>query len=402
MKHMKRNKVLYNTLSLVIILVSLVILGKANTRILSNPSYIPVDDFGHYWAAGKLTVEGSNPYSADNVQRLRDHAVGFRTEYTVIPIAWTPPWSLILLVPFGLFGYPIGRLLWLITCITIILVCSDILWQIYSSGRKNLVLIWIVALTFGPSISVLHKGQITPWVLIGITGFLYYLYIHPNDWIAGAFTLFISLKPQLFYLFWPILLLWGIRNHRWRVLISSLLVLLVATFIAMSFNVNVVKQYIEALLYNTPKDWATPTIGGYLRLIFGIEYYWLQFIPPVGGLIWVLFYWRHNIETWSWKTNTPPLIFASILTVAYAWTYDQVIILVAIIYVLSGVISKAGQKQILLLLGFLMFINLLDILLHRNLHEFWFGWLAPLYLVWYFIGSRIISTLIAKPLLGET
>lgn len=269
------------------------------------------------------------------------------------------------------------------------MVCSDNLWQIYYKDRKLLWLVWLIAFSFGPTISILQKGQITPWVLAGITGFIFFITIKPNDWIAGAFAGLISLKPQLFYLFWISLFIWVLFFRRWVILLSFVLSIAVANLPGLLLNPSLVSQYIQAVLYNTPKDWATPTLGGYLRLLFGIDKFYLQFLPVLIGLVWLAFYWFKNKQQWTWAKTIPANLFVSLLTTAYAWTYDQVILLPAILATLSRVVGLMNRKKTLIFISLLMVVNLFDLFLHRFLDEFWFGWVAPAYLICCLIGNLI-------------
>lgn len=383
------NKRLYRIALLIILAISLAVLWQANKQVLSNPTYIPVDDFSHYWAAGRLALRGENPYDPEKIQGLRNMITGTITIYAEIPITWTPPWSLLLLMPYGTVPYPLARLLWLLTSIGIIMFSTDALWQIFSKGRKYLWVAWLMAFLFGPTISVLQKGQITPWILVGITGFLYFTRIKPNDWIAGAFTGLISLKPQLYYLFWPALIIWSLVNRRWIIVFSSALSILLASIPGLVINPVLIKQYIQAILHNTPTDWATPTIGGYLRLWLGTEKFYLQFLPILVGLGWFIGYWMKKRSNWAWINNLPILLFVSIITSAYAWTYDQVILLPAMISVQSKVLEIKDRKFTWFFFGLVLTVNLLDLLLHRTLNEFWFGWLAPAYLICFQVGNWI-------------
>jgi len=382
-KPLRRKVLLYRSVLMILIAACLVLLWRLNIQVLSNPAYIPVDDFAHYWAAGKLVMIGQNPYDAGAVQAVRDQAVGQQTSYDVIPIAWTPPWSLPLLIPFGLLDYSLARLIWLLGSVLIILLSSDILWQVYSGGRKFLWLVWIIAAVFGPTISVLQKGQITPWLLAGSSGFLFFMTVRKNDWAAGLFAGLITLKPQLFYLFWPALLFWSVRNKRWGVLLGAGAGVLLAFGAVLALNPGAVSGYVQAILHNSPRDWATPTIGGYLRLVLGLEHFWLQFLPVGLGLVWFIFFWLNRQDRWDWRETFPVLLFASILTSAYSWTYDQVILLPAILAALHPLLAAGHRRMLWLMLGLLMAINLADLLLHRPLDEFWFGWLAPAYGLWW-------------------
>ena len=389
----------YRILMIGLLVISLGILWTLNKRILTNTEYIPVDDFGHYWAAGKLILAGENPYDPALVQTEREAAIGAASDYAVVPIMWTPPWTIPLTIPFGTLPYPASRLMWLLAMITCIMICSDYLWRIYGGERKLIWLVWVCSFLFGPTISVLQKGQITPLILAGTVGFLYSTIRSSKptqnlDLTAGLWASLITIKPQLFYLFWPILLFWCFKTRRWAVVAGSVVGIAVGVLIAMLFNPNVLFQYLEEVLGNPPIAWATPTTGGYLRVIFGLEKFWLQFIFPILGLVGVIIFWllrsrKRTVINWDWINDTPFLLFASILTAAYAWTYDQVILLPAILYILAKSAQIPNRKVLWTMVLSLMVINLADLILHRWFDEFWFGWLAPAYLFWYLIGVML-------------
>jgi hypothetical protein len=216
---------------------------------------------------------------------------------------------------------------------------------------------------------------------------LFFNTIKPNDWIAGAFTGLISLKPQLFYLYWPAILIWAIVNRRWILLISSALSILLASLPGLLLDHSLIEHYVQAVIRHTPKNWATPTIGGYLRLWVGIDKFYLQFLPVLVGLGWFVAYWQKKKQNWSWLDSLPVLLFASIITSAYTWSFDQVILLPAILVVLSKVLETKDRKVTWIFIGLVLTVNLLDLFLHRTLNEFWFGWLAPAYFLCFFIGN---------------
>ena len=80
--------------------------------------------------------------------------------------------------------------------------------------------------------------------------------------------------------------------------------------------------------------------------------------------------------------NCPDLISS-----AYTYTYDQVVLLPTISIVLCQLINVKDKKPIWIYIGLMLTVNLLDLFLHRNLDDFWFGWLAPAYLICYLIGN---------------
>jgi hypothetical protein len=141
------------------------------------------------------------------------------------------------------------------------------------------------------------------------------------------------------------------------------------------------------LRYHSPLMWATPTIGGYMRyFIVGVDQFWPQYVGPVLGLFFFIFYWIKERLTWSWPQNTPALVFASAVTSLYSWTYDQVVLLVAVIKAWIQLIPRGKSAWPLVVFFFL--IQLTNLILHRYLDEFWFIWFAPVMLLWYWTVEK--------------
>ena len=98
-------------------------------------------------------------------------------------------------------------------------------------------------------------------------------------------------------------------------------------------NPAVFQQYWQAVTMHRPTAIATLTLGHTLRLVFGEQREWLQFVPLVPGTAWFLAYWARHRKTWEWAEQAPLLLLVSFLTTFYAWSYDYVLLLVPIIQV---------------------------------------------------------------------
>jgi hypothetical protein len=149
----------------------------------------------------------------------------------------------------------------------------------------------LVVILFAPTISVLEKGQITPLLLLSITGFLYFNINYRNDWAAGAFLALATIKPQVIYLFWIAILFWVIKNQRWAIIASCFITIVSLSLLAMVFNPHIIHQYLGVLQGNFIRELATPTIGAYIRFFWlDTDKFWLQFIPPILGVLWFVYY----------------------------------------------------------------------------------------------------------------
>lgn len=385
---MSRKSTGYRILIWGLLIVNLLLLWRLNS-ILAHPKYIPIDDFVRHWAGGKLFLAGDDPFSIPKIQALQDQATGASGRAEVINTIYITPWSMILLAPFSLLEYPVSRLAWLLFNIILLLISAELLWKTYDGPPQRKWLSWIIVFSFSPTISVLEKGQTGCFVLLGIAGFLYHEKLQ-KYFLAGAMAAFISIKPQLIYLFWPALLLWSIHRKNWSAFLGCAITIVIASAASFALNPGIFQHYLDNVRFHSPLMWATPTIGGYLRyFVFGVEQFWPQYVGPLIGLGFFFYDWVKERDAWTWKKNTPGLTLASAITSFYSWTYDQVVILTAVIKAWIQLIAR-GKSAWLLMASFFV-IQLVNLFLHRYLDDFWFIWFAPVMLFWYWAVNRLIQ-----------
>ncbi len=378
-----RNRRLYKIITwTMLVILSTLLMVLAPT--LTAPEFILADDFSHFWASGKLFINQENPYQLDEILKtLRDAGVEPTSQTSLGFQTLNPPWALLIFSPFGLLNYGLARLAWLMINIILLIIVARQFWQRYQgSGHKNWMAL-LAVFTFGPTFSVLSKGQVTIWVVLGITALIVYTTGNINSWWAGAGLVLITLKPQLFYLLWPALGLWVIFQRRWKLVISGAIVWFTAILFLHMVNPQLWQQYFAAAQAYPYDQWATPTIGSYLRYFWlGLDKFWIQYLPACFGLTWSIFHFLRHRQHWIWHEHLPVLLFVSLLTSPYTWTYDQILIIPTVISAAFWLSRSVTPFVIAAWLGYLA-INIADILLHTQLDEFWFLWLAPAYTLWY-------------------
>ena len=234
------------------LIISMIVLWRLNKSILNDPALISGQDFSQFWAAGKLNFRSENPYDPDKINEIKNDLSGLDEQPLYVAIAYNPPWVLSLFLPFALIDYPTSRLIWLILNIVILIYCANKIWHMYGGSQKHRWVPILAAFVLGPVILVLRQGQLTPIVLLGIVGFLDQIENHNNEWLAGFFAAFVSVKPQVFYLFWIALLLWVIAYRRWKVLVGFILTISLTTVFAALFNPKVIQQFVDISLNYAP------------------------------------------------------------------------------------------------------------------------------------------------------
>ena len=388
-----RKRPIYRFSLYVLIVLILIALIKL---VSEDPERTAFGDSVQYWAAARLMLTGSNPYSPEQVMELRRQAGNF-TKFTsdAVSMMLYPPWTIPLILPFGALNYPISRLLWLLFHIFVVFFSVRTIWYLYQGPREWKWVAYLVAFAFEPTILILRAGHITTLHLLGIVGFLYFINNSSNkksaDLFAGACVALVTIKPQLLYLFLLALLLWVIERRRWGILAGGSFAILFSSLIAWLINPRVFNQYWLAISNYPIGSWATPTLGSVLRLIFGIEREWLQVLPSIIMTIGFLFYWWKKHTQWNWLEQTPLLVLGSFLVSPYTWTYDMVALLLPILQVVIGLLRRSWDWSMGILFAAYIFICAFALYLHIYLDDFWFVWFAPGILIWYWVGNKIIN-----------
>jgi len=348
------------------------------TPVLMMEKVFQYDDFLEYWAAGRLNLQGLNPYSAGLTSAMQQ-ALGRTTPVMM----FNPPYALPLVAPFSLLPYPVGRMLWFLASVLAIGVSAAWLWELTGGSRSRLLVVWIVVFMFSPVLGALQKGQISPFMLLGLAGFLRFER-RERPWMAGAFAALTALKPHWLLPFWLVLLLWSVRLRRGKVLLAAMSTLVAATVLALMSNSAVLSHYLLTAMRDAPLAWHTPTLGGALRAWLGPGLIWLQFAPVPVGILWALIYWRrHDWDgDWCWIEHLPAITFASVLAAAYGWTYDEVVLLVALVPAMRWLFLGADRRSVIALsilgFGFNLVINFIS----GTFLDGAFWWLAPAWLAW--------------------
>jgi hypothetical protein len=224
-------------------------------------------------------------------------------------------------------------------------------------------------------------------------GFLYFLNKKPdstwNYFIAGASASLVLLKPQLMYLFLFALLVWILKNRNWLLMAGGFSMLGTLSLISLAMNPQIFSHYWQTFSSYEVGAWASPTIGMALRLIFGLEYEWLQLLPILIGLGWFLYFWSKKKHNWNWIDDLPLLLLVGIVTVPYGWTYDMVVLLIPVIAIIIQVMEIKFDWKVFIFFTAYLFINIITLYLHSFLDDFWFLWYAPFLLIWYLIGKSL-------------
>jgi hypothetical protein len=129
-----------------------------------------------------------------------------------------------------------------------------------------------------------------------------------------------------------------------------------------------------------------------MRVWLGPEKFWLQFVPPALGATWLLIYFWRRHHLWLWREQLPLLSAVSVATAAYGWTFDQAVMLLAIVHVAVRIFEDRSvltwsPSLIAILTAYLA----LNVLATSNFPWEWFWWQASCFLGWYLVVRKYLG-----------
>lgn len=350
-----------------------------------------INDFIEYWTATVLLLNGGNPYSPAELLQAQQ-ALGWTQPVPLI--MWNPPWTLAFIWPIALLDYSSAQFAWFLLHALIIFVGAQALWEIYGGSPQKSRYAWLSVLTFAPVFFVLLLGQISPLILLGLIGFLFFA--QRSTWgFAGASLTLVSIKPQLLYLIWLALFLWMVREHHWRTGMGLLMAGVAVAIVPLLWSTGIYSHYLTLLRTGDvlrPVDWATPSFGTALGELLGIREMWIRWLPSIAGGIWFLWYWSRHAANWNWIAQLPIILLVSVTTASFGWTYDHVVFVPALIQCAAWISMSDDRRQrwfiiaLHLLLGALLLVGKIFV---RD--DSWYFWVAPTFLLFYLYVRHNIS-----------
>lgn len=342
------------------------------------------NDFVEYWSAAHLLLSGRDPYSPAAMLQV-ELATGFQGKQALL--MWNPPWALPFVLPLGLLSYSHASSLWLLLSLIVVFASADWLWRAYGGDPKRRWLAWLLAATFFPLLAAMGLGQIGPLILLGITLFLRFHRSRPL--LAGAATVLIAVKPQLLFLFWIVLLLQGLCGV-WIPLAGAALGLGLLGALPLLLSHSVWSSYLHLARGGTVLRYPSPTFGTLLRAWLG-DKAWLQFVPPLIGAVWAVLFWTRRRRRWSWQLELPLLLLVSLVTTAYGWLFDQIVLLPVMMQVAVPLARCRRRLWVSSLAGYAAASAVMVLFLIWRKTGTAYTWTAPAWLLMYLsIRSRIV------------
>jgi len=183
-------------------------------------------------------------------------------------------------------------------------------------------------------------------------------------------------------LFWAALVLWCLQERNWIIPAGFGVGLAAALVGPLLLDPSVLAHYRQLTAEHPPTQYASPTVGTILRYLVGEEHFWLQFVAPVVGLVWLFVYWWRSRQHWDWHERLPLILLVSLVTMAYGWLYDLALALAAVVQAAS----RPTPRWLLVAYAAMGIVALGQVA--ATMSGFSFFWFAPTLLALYLIHDQ--------------
>jgi hypothetical protein len=347
------------------------------TKIVNSIDY-QNSDFFSFWLAGRLVIQGGNPYSPD--QWVPGHQIYGATWISDQTYLYPLPLSL-LFAPLGMLPLFQGYIVWVALSIIMILA-SLFLLMVNKPNFSHIAVPLLVGLTFfRPTILTLFQGQISAMLLLCLAGILYLWGKGHWQW-GSSFLPLLLLKPNLGG---PLLLLlstWQLFRRRYRSILAISFGGMILVGIGFLQNPHWLSAYWGIGSLKVAQNFGgSPTVWGLGYLVCRSH---SPCMPIFGGIASFLL-----IFTFGWlilrKHDITPLhlvslaICVTLLITPYTWTYDQLLLVIPVTALMLS-LNLAGKRFLLTASLFLAIDILVVILLYFDtlMHIEIFNALIPL------------------------
>lgn len=277
------------------------------TRQLLTAPYPGHNDFVTPWeAARSFWLEGIPVYSDASNENIQRIIYGRPIESGEFPNYYAYPfYTIVMLLPLVYLPFDWASAAWMVILEACLLGALALMLDVYRWKPRPLLLALLVifALFFYPAARGLILGQVSHAIYLAQVLALWAL-LKRRDALAGVALGIATMKPQMSYLIIPFVLLWALRERRWRVV--GAFGVMFGGLLALSFILQptwVSDWVFELQRYTTYTEVGSPVwVLTQFYLNLGAAGEWAVSLVLYGVVLWawygVIVQRRH--ERWLW------------------------------------------------------------------------------------------------------
>jgi hypothetical protein len=359
----------------IFLVVSLLTQGRYDARL---------SDFAVYWLAGHMAASGQNVYDSQVWLAERDsQGIALHAEPT---FQYPLPFA-IFFVPLGLFPVHQAHTIWLFFSQLAVLISIVLLLKFYPARTAYVELLIVGGFfVFRPVFMALEKGQLLPLLLLCVSCSIY-LFDRKKWFFGGLLLSLLAIKPSLGVPVLALIGVWLLARKQWVGLLGMSVGSVAFLLVGMMSNPRWLIDYVSIGGHSFNKYYGMhPTLWGAADKIFVAND---RSVPVAAGMVLTVFaiqawlFWKGKVEDDSMKAFSL-ILPAGLLIAPYSWAYDQILLIVPIVYVMSRILLSSGSNLSLLFLsGAVLCAIVLVLISHEVLHDVW-SFLNS-FLIWMFV-----------------
>lgn len=300
--------------------------------------YLLANDFSGIWAGPRALVLGHDPYDPST---WRATAVALQGQVPQTAVYGYPGYVAIALLPLALLPLPAAAIVWAVGGIALAAVALRALLRRVAPGLPVVHgLFGATLLLSQPGFTSFYDGQWS-FLLVAAASGLVLALRRGVGLTAGGLAAVLLAKPHLFLFALPALARVAVGRGAGRA---------IATFLAIAFalvtvSVVVMPAWPEAFLAHS----GTPRLASSRVTTFPVALG--DLLGPLGGLFALALVVAALVAATRFRADRDSYLAAwlavSFLAAPYAWSYDQLVLLVPLA-IATGVVAGHGQRRALL------------------------------------------------------
>ncbi len=354
---------------------------------------VPNSNFSFFWLAGRMILDGENPY--DEAQYLAGHDAN--------GMNWRPnkifPYPLplaLFCIPLGFFSMQTAYVIWQVFTLLLIALTIYLLLQHWQekSQRDLFLPIFFFFLFLGPAYLSTHAGTISILPVMVLLAAILLLEKEQSLW-AGIVLALTMLKPPQGLTILLLAGVWFLARRDWKAILGVAIGGLAILVVGLIQDPQWIQKFLGA------GDAVMARTLGVHSNVWAFAYLACKGTEPcsnlLGGALSLsllggasLLLWKNQAKWSAWEAMNVIIPIGFVSTI-YLWAYDQLTYIIPIVWIMGTLVQK--QRSILLAFVFLLLLDLVSIyaLVQQAFtdKDLWSFGTTLLVLVFLFIAQRM-------------
>lgn len=318
-------------------------------------------NFAFFWLAGKMTIDGENPYDENT----------YLDNHEKYGIKWQPnrifPYPLplaIFCIPLGFFSMGTAYTLWQIISLIFVAISIYILLSLTNNEatKRLLIPVFFAMLFFGPEYLTLYTGTVGAFALLILT-IAIYLLEKESIILAGVLLALTMLKPPQGLTILLLTSIWFLARKNWKAIIG----IGIGGILLLAIGLLQDPQWIQKLL--NAGDAVLDRTQGVHSNVWAFAYLACNGESTCSTLLGVGFslillggsgflLWQNQAKWSNWEAMNLIIPIGFVSTI-YLWAYDQITYLIPIIWIIGAFVQKS--RSYLFSFVFLILIDVISL-----------------------------------------